>query len=832
MAFGDETVTFFEVDEKKCSRTYGEAPCAAKLGVTGARKCSNTLGTCQDEANFSLVTLEQRFARDQEGLKPYGYLIPSMRDIRTTPTRINLAGMNHNAKALGEREQVAVTFDDHLHSGHQVDPYRLERAFQPAVRFPGRFRPQMFRLGSARAARSAFFGFYDVAEDPYLKGTYWGKWIARNKFYPSFACRVREGVVGQALEDMRVRHYVVDQVSGPNDGVVQLGAMDLFSKIEAQKAVAPAPSQGELAAAITGSPGSFTLAPSGIGSLTPAQGGYSTITNVVSGYVTIGDEIIEVTRVGDVCTVVERGALNTEVSDHDDEDLVQLVLAIEAELVQDIFYLLFTGYTSIDAAAIDKPAWDVIAEDLPDLYTAYIAKPTPVLDLVGELMEQAGVTLFPDVSTGMIEFVPLRAGTITPTVNDRDFIAAGTLTHKRQEDRRVSTVGVRYGLKDPTKDVDEDTNFHSRILVTDPSSAENYGSDAIRWVNSRWIPQFGRQVAQRCGQRILSMFVDPPLEANFTVDSARDGDFRLGSYFYLQVPEAQEHTGESRLVPMATTSIRRSENQIDIGGQSVAFAEDPESFERVIHIENDSMNLTLRTIHDSIFAVPVSGDVVTFILDPDVFVGSNSTSVAAIRTGIWPEGVDVTLIFKGRTQGRGGEAGAGGSDGSGGTPGSAGAQGGPALEAESPISVDNTDGQIWAGGGGGGGGASVIFVFSSFGETLGGGGGGGGAGNLSGGGGSGGVGSGSPGSPGSAGGDSSGGAGGAGAVGLGGNAGSGGAGGGPGLPGNSGASYTDNGTADATFGGSPGAGGAAGNYIVGNSFVTWLATGDRRGGVS
>jgi len=35
-----------------------------------------------------------------------------------------------------------------------------------------------------------------------------------------------------------------------------------------------------------------------------------------------------------------------------------------------------------------------------------------------------------------------------------------------------------------------------------------------------------------------------------------------------------------------------------------------------------------------------------------------------------------------------------------------------------------------------------------------------------------------------------------------------------------------------TAGIGPYAGGAAGKYVVGNSYITWIATGDRRGGVS
>ena len=46
-------LTFVEIDVSICSLTYGVAPCTAAVGVTGAQKCFNTLGSCQDRANYA-----------------------------------------------------------------------------------------------------------------------------------------------------------------------------------------------------------------------------------------------------------------------------------------------------------------------------------------------------------------------------------------------------------------------------------------------------------------------------------------------------------------------------------------------------------------------------------------------------------------------------------------------------------------------------------------------------------------------------------------------------------------------------------------------------------
>lgn len=200
------------------------------------------------------------------------------------------------------------------------------------------------------------------------------------------------------------------------------------------------------------------------------------------------------------------------------------------------------------------------------------------------------------------------------------------------------------------------------------------------------------------------------------------------------------------------------------------------------------------------------------VIDASAIVhGSNTLNYALTISG-FPAGTILTLINNGRILGAGGGGGSGAwsdpGDGEtaptyyGATPGMAG---GHALNVGSPVTIINNY-RIWGGGGGGGGGGMTLSSWP-------GGGGGGGAGVPGGAGGA------SLRKTGTAGTETTGGAGGS----LTNSAG--GAGGGPGLPGAAGAT-----PANAAKAG--GAGGAAGKYAVGNSYITWLATGDRRGGVS
>jgi hypothetical protein len=196
-------------------------------------------------------------------------------------------------------------------------------------------------------------------------------------------------------------------------------------------------------------------------------------------------------------------------------------------------------------------------------------------------------------------------------------------------------------------------------------------------------------------------------------------------------------------------------------------------------------------------------------------IGSTSSGTAAFDTGTFPAGSSLQLSNNGSIVGKGGNGGGGGSWASFNCVAPSGGQpGGPALQMRLVSTVAN-NGSIWGGGGGGGGGGAVGSVLSGAASPTGGGGGGGGAGSVAGVGGAGGGGT-FPGTQGGSGTLSSAGGGGPGGQGSP----PGGGGGNPGLAGSVGASGVV----------CPGAGGgAAGSAVLGNSFITWSAVGDRRG---
>ena len=188
-------------------------------------------------------------------------------------------------------------------------------------------------------------------------------------------------------------------------------------------------------------------------------------------------------------------------------------------------------------------------------------------------------------------------------------------------------------------------------------------------------------------------------------------------------------------------------------------------------------------------STPVAG---TVTIASGVWIGSSSTGTPALAiSGSFPSGSTLVLVNNGHVSGAGGYQNS--------------AVGGTAIQASVAVAIQN-NGYIWGGGGAGGHAGTVLTGFwsdsSRHSSTFGNGGAGGGGGGTV-------AGWGATATAGYAGSNGSGCHGGAG-----------------GAPGYGGAAGTSCG-----YGGSS-AGGSAGNYIVGNSYVTWSTAGTRLGGAS
>lgn len=225
-------LVFVELDINYCALRYGETngagTCPAVLGVDSDAKCFNTKGTCPVKLSIVNDPVTLRFAQGTAYLAESGIdAIACVEEIGFTPGTISLG------EDLGTRSSLKVTMSDFPWSdtGQGFDKYVAERPY-----------------------------------DPYRQGTFWGKFRPRFPSLRGFPIRVIRGLLGQTLEEMETRHYVVESVDGPSaDGRYSIIAKDALKLLDGDRAQAPRISNGFLSADIANNALTATLAPSGIG---------------------------------------------------------------------------------------------------------------------------------------------------------------------------------------------------------------------------------------------------------------------------------------------------------------------------------------------------------------------------------------------------------------------------------------------------------------------------------------------------------------------------------------------------------------------------------------
>lgn len=825
---GRQPFSFVEIDLDFCANTFGVAPCTAT--GSGDAKCYNTYASCQDTANFNKITKTYRFCSPNGARVPYGLdAIPCLKSINITPAEIT-AG-----QGLGLRAACSVSFQDFPHSDIRIDPYVTERTYKPIER-----------------------------------GTFFGKLKARNPYYNGRIMRVYNGYLNDDgsfdIDNFERRTFVIEQWNGidPN-GITQITGKDILKLASDERAVCPMPSVGKITLDMTTGTTSINLTPTGVGSDYDA-----------SGYVRIGQEVMSYTRSGDTLTIV-RGQKGTIAATHRQGDTVQLCKQYAGQTSQDIVYDLLVNFANVDTAFINKPNWD--AEQvayLPRLYNTLITTPTGISKLLSELSEQVGFFLFWDEVDELIKFQTIRPNSPSETVkqlsSEYNLIADSLKTVDIVSDR-VNEVWVYYGIIDHAKNLTDDANYSNLYIasnVGDQSAVRN-NDIRIKKIVTRWITDGA--AASELGQRYLERFALSPIQADFMLD-AKDSSIKLCDFVELTSKQNQGFDGSPVAILMQV--VKRLERQTGttwaFTARQFAFSTDLNPVRRIEidgSVAEELFDLDLKTAHDNRFAPATTGTVIEIIIKSGVLVSASSTANYALTNpSTWASGVIINLIIESGAiiEGCGGDGGDGGLGGcppesesgnighllsADGANGGDGGDGGDAILIEYPIIINNSLGIIASGGGGAGGGAGGgggVHNFGGYNFAGGSGGGGGsGAGRLyagaigvgaaavtsSGSGGSGGS-----GSDGYLGDGTDGGSGGAGGAGqtspYTGAQGSGGNGGAGGDWGQNGANGSDGGDGDEYgygYGGNGGAGGSAGRAVVGNSFITWTATGTIYGAI-
>jgi len=493
MAFEDtagrEPIQIVEILQPFCANTFGVAPCTAT--GTADTKCYNTRGSCRDSAgaatNFALGTpLSLFFSAGrvaEQVISGAPYIIPSLISVSTTPTKINLAGSNPDSSGLGNRAVCNIVLQDHQHSDRRVDPYVDGRSWDPLSRD---------------------------------RGSFWTRWLVRNKYRQNIVIRVYEGYSGQALSAMVKRTYFLQSINGPDDsGRVTIQGKDVLSRIEERKAQAPAASPGKLYIGINASVTSFEVANAVVGDY-PAP-----------GTVRIGDEIMTYSAVtastnGVTLTITARGSDNSIANTHSANDTVQLCLRVTSQRVDTLMQLLLSTYGGIDAAYLNLTSWATEVDNYRTAYllTSLITEPTAVSKLVAEIQEQTLVYLWWDERLAKVGMRAVRGlDAEPPLITAETHILEGSFGLSEKPRERTSQVWVYYARNDYVKSVDDAKAYAQAFILSDlvSESANLYGEPSIRKMFARWLPSAA--LANTTASKILLRYVDVPSTVNFALDA-------------------------------------------------------------------------------------------------------------------------------------------------------------------------------------------------------------------------------------------------------------------------------------------------------------------------
>lgn len=541
---------------------------------------------------------------------------------------------------------------------------------------------------------------------------FWARWRAETPFYLGKRVSVFSGYIVNNTYNANnfIRRDYVMESFAQTAGGVSITGKDPLKLASNDRAKAPLESNGSLLTELTETTSTFNLQPAGIGDLEyPAT----------DGIIRIGEELIlYTTRTGDNISGVTRGFRNTEISSHAIGDVVQLCLQYDAETVSNIVYDLLVNYAGIDASFINKPEWD--AESANAFITSYgtlLTEPEGVQDLIKEFAQSAPFYLYYDERVNQIRFKALK-----PPADDAQLFTwqanfiEGSTGVKDMQDMRVSTVVVNYGIINPTKDLDEKSNYRSTYAREDTDSVTDYGQRAYKTINSRWISIDNQSAARLVAARIGRRFSQAPRMLTFAMD-AKDSDVWTGDSIQGETDLILEPTtGNIARLPYQILSASEGKNYSYTAlehsyGEAVPGDEDVEDPNvRLVFIGGEVDQLkdvngtprTLRQLFADVFpadeAAPDPDLDIRFIFESNAVAGSSDNTIHAVKTGSWPElNTPILVQNSGLIVGRGGDGQSIGTNTL--------TVGGPAILLQDDIRLQNFN--VIGGGGGGGNSATI-----------------------------------------------------------------------------------------------------------------------------
>lgn len=451
-----------------------------------------------DKEPRGVATRILRFTKPQTSAPRGTYLIPLLTGVDSAPTRLNPGGGSRDRGVLGDRASVDISFKDGAGSDRVVDKYRAERID-----------------GTAQTDESGY--------EPLDRGSFWSKWVKRNLYFQNRRIRVLEGYVGEELHEMQSREYFIDRMRGPDsDGRVVIRAKDVLKLADDERAQVPPATPGELSANLTDAETTSFQATGALVSDYPSEPGLVRINDEIIAYTTRTQATADNVQFN----TLTRGERGTTAAAHSEEDRVQRCVEYVDQFPWDIAEDLLTTFGNVPSEFIPSSDWEDEGQVWLVQYviSAILSEPTSVTQLLSEITQQTQFFIWWDEYSQTIKLRALRPPIDDPTeLNDTSHIVENSSTLMDHPDRRLSQIWVFFNQKDPTKDLEDESNY-SRLRIRADLEAESdtqYGESRILKIFSRWLQTEGQVI--QVAKRTLDRYRDNPVTLKLKVD-AKDRD--------------------------------------------------------------------------------------------------------------------------------------------------------------------------------------------------------------------------------------------------------------------------------------------------------------------
>lgn len=488
---------------------------------TGDNKCFKTAATCNwledyggDPDNVQTIRLCSARANLPASLGAF----PCIESVQITPQEITRGG------GLGMHGKVQVTCRDFPYHDRGLDPFVDERTY-----------------------------------DPNTRGTFWGKFRARHKYYHNRIMRVYSGYLTDPIDltNFRCETYALDSFSGPNSNhKASFTGKDLVRETVTDDAVMPKPALGTLAIDMTTTtPGiMYQLKTPGGDDYNDVGGGYVRIDSEIIGYANTGGGA-EDSGVGGMFNIT-RGMFGTTVVAHTaGAEVQQCIYYDDTTTVADILDDALTNYTDLNASYFTPADWDTEFLDWAAGHVAstVLSEPTSVRVIFEELTVQYLFDMWWDPENVEVLVQCMHPHITATSLTNSSNIVAGSFRTQDKPDERKTQVWVYWGVRDMTGSYSSPKDFYHGTGYGDLDAQDDaeYGDTRVLKIYSRWIIQ--EYDAYRLATRLLGVIRDTPAVYTFDVD-AKDGTIVIGDYVTLDT--AQDATGASDSTDVLVVSVK------------------------------------------------------------------------------------------------------------------------------------------------------------------------------------------------------------------------------------------------------------------------------------